>query len=276
MTSIAITGASSGIGAALARAYAGPGARLALHGRDRDRLDAVAESCTSRGAAVETGVFDIRDRSAVEDWMNAVDERAPLDLAIANAGILHGTPGGNDHEGFEIGLTVIETNLIGSISAASLALDAMTGRGRGQVAFVSSLAGYVPHPDWPAYCASKAALIAYGIAVRERVRASGVRVNVICPGWVKTPMNAAFSMWRPFEMTPEKAAARIVHGLSRDEPVISFPRQIAIASRLGRLLPATARRLGNAAFRAKPAGTEAARNNHPDNLASSRKENDRT
>src|SRR5262245_23638425 len=90
-TVIAITGASSGIGAALARYYAGPGRTLALIGRDAERLEQVARSCRDKGAAVEKGTADVRDRNAIGEWLLAFDARQPIDLLVANAGMLTGS-----------------------------------------------------------------------------------------------------------------------------------------------------------------------------------------
>ena len=89
--SILITGASSGIGAALALAYAGPGVSLALGGRDAGRLEAVAAACRQRGAAVHAGIIDVADREAMARWIEEIDRAAPIDLVIANAGIGVGT-----------------------------------------------------------------------------------------------------------------------------------------------------------------------------------------
>jgi short-subunit dehydrogenase len=125
----------------------------------------------------------------------------------------------------------------------------MTARGRGQIAFVSSLAAYAPLPSSPGYSASKAAVLVYGLALRERVRERGVRVSVICPGYIDTAMGERYGGWRPLAMSAETAAARIVAGLARDRPVIAFPRRLALAARLSTLVPEGARRLGLSAFR---------------------------
>lgn len=249
-TRIAITGASSGIGAALAQAYARQGAALVLIGRDRPRLDAVADSCRARGALVTTAAADVAVRDEIASVLGAVDDAAPIDLLIVNAGILAGEPGSTMPEPEAETLRQIEVNLLGAIYSATPVAERMLSRGRGQIAFTASLAAFTRSPDWPGYCASKAALLSYGLSLRERYRPRGVRVSVICPGWVTAPINAPFEMWRPFEMAPEKAARIIVRGLSRNKAVIAFPRPLAWSAPLTSLLPPALGQFGMRRFKA--------------------------
>src|SRR5262245_18600833 len=107
---IAITGASSGIGAALAQYYAGPERRLALIGRHAERLEQVARSCRDKGASVETGTADVRDRAAIGEWQLAFDSRAPIDLLLANAGMLTGSLKEGSIESLDQSTVQIETN----------------------------------------------------------------------------------------------------------------------------------------------------------------------
>ena len=249
---IAITGASSGIGAALAQHYAAPGRTLALIGRHAERLDQVAQSCRDKGASVKTGMADVRHREAIGEWLLAFDRRAPIDLLLANAGMLTGSLKEGSIESLDQSTVQIETNFIGALNTALPILEAMLERKHGQIAFTSSLAAFASHPDWPAYCASKAGLLVYATSLRERVRGSGVRINTICPGWVTAPINDPFVMWRPMEMKPEAAAKIIARGLSRDRAVIAFPQPLAFSSRhIMPLLPRLFHRLGYKAFKAK-------------------------
>jgi len=250
LTRIAITGASSGIGAALARAYAGPEAALVLIGRDRARLDAVAASCRERGALVATAAADVAIRGEIARTLAASDDAAPIDLLIVNAGILAGEPGSAAPEPETDTLRQIEVNLLGAIYSAAPLVERMLSRGRGQIAFTASLAAFTRSPDWPGYCASKAALLSYGLSLRERYRNEGLRVSVICPGWVTAPINAPFEMWRPFEMAPEKAARIIMKGLARNKAVIAFPRPLAWSAPFASILPAALMQLGMRGFRA--------------------------
>jgi short-subunit dehydrogenase len=104
-------------------------------------------------------------------------------------------------------------------------------------------------PDVPSYCASKAAVLSYGLGLRAAVDDRGVRVSVICPGYVTTPMLANETGWRPFEMLPEKAADLVVRGLVANRAVIAFPRVLAAMSWIGGILPDRVRRLTSRPFR---------------------------
>ncbi|NTV93830.1 MAG: SDR family NAD(P)-dependent oxidoreductase, partial [Thiobacillus sp.] len=163
---ILITGASQGLGAALALAYAGPGVRLALAGRDAGRLAAVAERCRQRGAVVVEQCLDITATEPLRQWVAGIDRDQPLDLVIANAGITSTVAPGGPAEDWPRLRQVFDTNLYGALATIEPAVAAMTRRGRGQIALMSSLGGYVGMPVSPAYNASKAALKVYGEGLR--------------------------------------------------------------------------------------------------------------
>ncbi len=218
---ILITGASSGIGAALARAYAGPGVVLAISGRHRQRLAASAEVCRRRGAEVIAETVDVRDRDAMAGWIAALDASHPLELVIANAGISAGTAGGGD--GDELTREVFAVNLAGMLNTVLPAIPPMRARGRGQIAIMSSLAGFRGMPSAPAYSASKAALKAYGEALRVRLAGDGVRVSVICPGFVDSRITALNQFPMPFFLDADKAARIIKRGLAGNRARIAFP-----------------------------------------------------
>jgi short-subunit dehydrogenase len=233
---ILITGASSGIGAALARAYAGKGLLLALGGRDAGRLEAIAGHCRLAGAEVVSGTIDVTDRRAMADWIAAVEALAPLGLVIANAGISGG--GGEARADMDQTRRMFSVNVEGMLNTVEPALAPMLARRRGQIALMSSLAGFRGMPSAPAYCASKAAVRIYGEALRARLRGSGVSVSVVCPGFVRTPLTARNPFPMPQLMEPERAAARIRAGLERKRPQIAFPWPSFLAVRLLAALPA--------------------------------------
>jgi short-subunit dehydrogenase len=233
---ILITGASSGIGAALALAYARPGAHLALGGRNQERLAEVAARAEARGAGISTASVDVRDRDAAAAWVNASDDRAPLDLVIANAGISGGTHGGP--ETAEQTRAIFAVNLEGVLNVALPAIPRMTTRKRGQIAIISSLAAYRGFPGAPAYSGSKAAVKVWGEALRADLAPHGVKVNVVMPGFIRSPMTDANDFPMPFLMPADRAAEIIRRGLAANRARIAFPFPTAfLAWAMGTLSP---------------------------------------
>ena len=235
--SILLTGASSGIGMALARAYAGPGIRLALGGRDAERLDEIAAACRAAGAEVESAAVDVTDRQATAEWLLDVDGRRPLDLVIANAGISAGTADGSETEAQT--RAVFTVNLEGALNTVLPLLPAMRARRHGQIALMSSLASFRGFPGAPSYSASKAALRVWGEGLRGDLAPAGIVVSVICPGFVVSRMTAANNFPMPMLMPAERAAEIIRRGLARGRSRIAFPSAIyALAWLIGALPPA--------------------------------------
>ena len=251
---IVISGASRGIGAALARAYAAPGVHLALIGRDRDGLLATATECRARGASADIMAIDIRDREGLGQALLAFDDSSPVDLVIANAGVALPNAGGLGED-----LSVrgeIDINLLGTLNTILPLAPAMVRRRHGQIALMSSLAAYAPQQSSPGYSASKAAILVYGLALRDRLRPAGIRVNVICPGYIDTEMGQRYRGWRPLAMSAEACASRIRAGLAANRAVIAFPRRLAILARWAQLVPESVMRLGLRAFRYSVAAKE--------------------
>ena len=239
-----ITGASSGIGAALALDLARRGYRLGLVGRDAARLGEVAERCRTAGAAAcETAVLDIRDGDAFGAF---VARFGGPDLYLSNAGILDGRREGEVVESVAAALSVLDVNLRAPVEGLHHVLGAMQARGSGQIVLVSSLAGLSPIADAPAYSASKAGLIAYGIALREALgpkQRGGIGVTVACPGYVTTRMTAQHLGNRPHEISAEDAAARILRAAFANRALCGFPFPLYPAAHLSLMLPDAVRRL---------------------------------
>jgi short-subunit dehydrogenase len=227
----------------MALRYARDGARLGLLGRNRARLDETCEQCRKAGAEVRSGALDVRARDDMGAWLENFDAAWPIDLLIANAGIMVGSPGGGEVEAAEDSHAAIEINVIGVLNAVHPVLPKMIGRGRGQIAIMSSLAGFIPLADAPSYCASKAAVLSYGLGLRGAVEGKGISVSVVCPGYVDTPMIAQETGWQPFKMSPEAAADQTVRGLAANRAVIAFPSVLATMSWIGGQLPDRVRRL---------------------------------
>jgi len=239
---IVITGASSGIGEALALRYACAGTTLGLIGRSASRLKRVADRCRERGAEVHTAVLDVRMRADMLAWLTGFDDARPVDLLIANAGIMEGRAEPGGIEGAEASLALMETNVLGVLNAIHPLVPQMVAHRRGQIAIVSSIAAFIPLPDAPSYGASKAAILSYGLALRDLLEGHGIRVSVICPGYVRTPMMDQESGTKPGAMEPAAAAELIVRGLERNRAVITFPFWFSLMTRLGGLLPDRLRR----------------------------------
>ena len=228
---VLITGASSGIGAALAYAYAAPGRRLALGGRNTERLETVAERCRNAGAECVTRRVDVTDAQAMVDWLEASDAETPIDLVIANAGISAGAhklgnaPDASDAE-------IFTTNVDGVIHTVEPMLARMRERGAGQIAIMSSLASFRGFADAPAYCASKAAVRVYGEGLQRAHRGAAPSISVICPGFIRSPMTDANDFRMPLLMDAEPAARRIVRDLARGRARIAFPLPLYLGVRL--------------------------------------------
>lgn len=233
---ILITGASSGIGEALALAYADAGVRLALTGRDAARLAAIADACRGRGAVVETAVLDVADRAAMAAQLTRWDDAGPIELAIANAGISAGTGGGEESEAQL--RAIAAANVDGVINTVAPLIPRMVARQRGQLALMSSLAGFRGVAGAPAYSASKAWVRVYGEALRLDLAGHGVRVSVICPGFVRSRMTAVNKFPMPFLMDADRAARIIRRGLAANRGRIAFPWPMAAAVWLLNALPA--------------------------------------
>jgi short-subunit dehydrogenase len=232
---ILITGASSGIGEALALAYARPGVFLALSGRDAARLAEVAAAVQARGAAVETAAIDVVDRAAITAWIAAVDAAHPLDLVIANAGISPGTSGASDPA--EQTRRILAVNVDGVVNTVLAALPGMQTRGRGQVAIMASLAAFLGAAEAPTYCASKAAVRIWGEGLRGLLAPSGIAVSVICPGFVTSRMTAVNPRPKPGIISAERAAQIIVHKLAANRARIAFPLWFYVVVRMAAALP---------------------------------------
>jgi len=243
--SIVITGASSGIGEALALDYAQPGVALALSGRDAGRLKAVAEACRAKGATVDDAAIDVTDCAALAAWLTRFDEVHPVELLVANAGISIDN-GNSSLDDFSRLRQTMAVNVDGLFNTVEPLVGRMMQRRRGQIAVVSSLAGFFGLPHAASYNASKAAVRVWGESIRYVLQRHGVGVSVICPGFVSTRINANAPFKMPFLMTAPRAATIIRRGLAANKARIAFPIPIKAAVWLGCVLPGswTAKLLG--------------------------------
>lgn len=249
MKTIVITGASSGIGEALAREYAAPGHRLCLCARNPERLEQVAAACRTKGADVIVRALDVCKRKELGAWLSDIEAVSPIDLLVANAGVIAGATETDPIEDEEAGYRLLETNILGVANTIHPVLRSMVARRNGQIAIMSSIAAFVPVPHAASYGASKAALFNYGRSLRDALRPFNVRVSVICPGYIDTGMSRMEQGPKPFLMDATKAAKSIAKGLARDRGVILFPLLFGILTWISGILPSPIRRAASAPFR---------------------------
>jgi len=221
---VLITGATGGIGGALAEEYARAGAAtLILQGRNQARLEELSRLCTGLGARVVTAAFDVRDHDALIAWLAKTSADEAPDLVIANAGVnIHGGPQGQS-ESWEDMHRLFDVNVKAVMATVHAALPAMRARGHGQIALISSLAGWRGLPETPSYCGSKAAVKVFGEAMRDELAGEGIRINVVMPGYVESQMCFDMPGPKPFLWKADKAARVIRRGLAANKARISFP-----------------------------------------------------
>ncbi len=235
---VVITGASSGLGAALARSYAGPQGVLGLIGRNAERLAATAAACRAKGALVESAEIDVTDGVGLAAWLEAFDDAHPVELLVANAGISGGPESDSPGEPAGITLRQLDTNLRGAVHTIAPLVPRLCARGRGRIVAIASVAAYRGLPYSPGYCASKAGLRAYGEALRPLLSRYGVGVTVVCPGFFQSPMTDRWEGPTPFLASGERAARRIKRGIDRGRPRIDFPWPLVFGMRFCDLAPA--------------------------------------
>jgi short-subunit dehydrogenase len=231
-----ITGASSGIGWALARELAAHGCKVGLIARRQEKLRALAGDIGQAGGIAATAAADVGNRVQTVGAIRGLAEQlGPIDLLIANAGV--GMPTKLDPMNIADIEEMFRVNILGVVYAIEAVLPEMLRRGRGHLAAISSLAAYKGMPGESAYCASKAAVNYYLEGLRIHLRDKGVAVTVLCPGFVRTPMTAANEFHMPWLLEADEAARRMVRALERRRKVYNFPWQTALLMKLTRWLP---------------------------------------
>ncbi|MBI4693523.1 MAG: SDR family oxidoreductase [Gammaproteobacteria bacterium] len=242
-----VTGAASGIGRALAEALAAAGATVVLADVDEAGAQAAARGIVASGGNARAVVCDVTDATRFANLIEELADAASLDLLFNNAGIAI------TGEMRDLELThwrrVVEVNLMGVVHGASAAFRLMAARGHGHIVNVASLAGLVPFPGNASYCATKHAVVGLSRSLRTEGAALGVKVSVVCPGYVASNINTASEMVKidrerllahlPFRLVPAAAAAeRILAGVARNEAVIRFPFYARFFDWLYRFSPA--------------------------------------
>ena len=233
-THIAITGASRGLGAALALEVANPDVTLSLTARKTSSLNSIEENCAQKGAVVQTFALDLSDPKSVTKFSNQMQG---VDVFIANAGIFDGRSASGELENTAAIDKLLATNLSGTLQLCHLLAKHMKKRGSGQIVTISSLAGAAPLADAPIYSASKAGLSAYAEAMTSYLEPFGVQVTDVRAGHIDTAQAAMQKGSLPMLWTPERAAQKIIQGVKRKQRIVQFPWVLALGAKLSRLLP---------------------------------------
>ena len=232
-----VTGASSGLGAEMARQLARAGMKVGLTARREDELQALAASIRSGGGTAFVAPADAGDPLALRAAFGAIVEAlGPVDLLIANAGLgIRFTAGNFSAESFD---RMVRVNLTGAAYAIEAVLPSMLERRRGQIVGISSLAAFRGFPGSAGYCATKAGLSALLEGLRPELKRSGIAVTTVHPGYVRTPMTAGSSTFQPLLMDVEPAVRIILQGVAARRSKVDFPWSMAEGRRPG---PAPAR-----------------------------------
>ncbi|HJL18844.1 MAG TPA: SDR family NAD(P)-dependent oxidoreductase [Sandaracinaceae bacterium LLY-WYZ-13_1] len=245
-----ITGASGGIGAALARRLAGGGWSVVLCARRLEALEAVARSLPDGRGRVEP--LDVSDGDAAAATVRRVDDEVGgLDLVVANAGVAGMRWGGELT--WEDCPRMLAVNVTGALATLTAVTPRMVERGRGHLVGISSMAAYRGLPHNALYSASKAFVSTLLESLRVDLAGTGVAVTDVRPGFVRTAMTDALDSPMPFMVEPDDAAARIAEGIDRREAVVAFPWTMATLVRSMRLLPSAV--YGRAARAVRPPGS---------------------
>ncbi len=245
---VLITGASSGIGAALCLRWAECCETLFICGRDEKRLNDVANQVFEAGfKRPHAAVIDVGDADGMKIWMQKCNQITPLDIVHANAGVSTG-------EENEINIrNTFRVNVNGVLNTVLPAVEIMKQDGERQypkrIAITSSIAGYHGLSGCPSYSATKACVKAWGAGLRGFLARNGIGVNVICPGFVRSRITDKNTCPMPFFMEAEPAAKIIVKGVLKNSPIIAFPLPMRLAAWMVSILP---ERLGELIFRALP------------------------
>lgn len=233
---IFLTGASSGIGAALARRFAGMGARLGLLAHNEEKLKSFAASLPQADIHASYAV-DVTDRDAVIAAAHDFERFCGgTDIVIANAGISIGVKT-EFYEDLSVMERVYATNVLAMAATFHGFIAPMRQRGCGQFVGIASVAGIRGLPGSEAYCSSKAAAISYLESLRNDVRPYGIRVTTISPGFVATPLTAKNPYKMPFILTAEEFARRAVPTILSGTSYRTIPWQMGVLAKILRILP---------------------------------------
>jgi short-subunit dehydrogenase len=231
---VVITGASSGIGRALAIEYSRRGATLALIARRAGMLRDLAESLPARCHVYEA---DVRDGAALERCaLDFIGHAGCPDIVIANAGVSAGTLTGDPADN-AVFAEILSVNVTGMMLTFQPFIEPMRAAGRGKLAGIASVAGFRGLPGAAAYSASKSAAISFLESLRVELRGTGIDVVTVCPGYIDTPMTAVNGYRMPFLMDAQTAAPKIATAIARGRRFYVLPWQMAAVGWMLRRIP---------------------------------------
>ncbi|MBJ3775241.1 SDR family NAD(P)-dependent oxidoreductase [Acuticoccus mangrovi] len=238
---VIVTGASSGIGQAIAVRLARPGLHLGLVGRNAEGLDRAAAAVEARGGRAISSRIDLATH-AFEHWVEHVAERFTVVGLYANAGLSAGPATPRELESAADTERLVATNLVGTIACVRAVVGAMRAAEKRpdtarRIGIVSSVSGLLPTPDLAVYSATKAGLVAYAHALRPRLKRDAITVSVICPGFITSPMSARHKGAKPFEVSADAAARRIIGAVEAGRRTTIFPFPFAAMAYLAPLAP---------------------------------------
>ncbi|WP_122039382.1 SDR family oxidoreductase [Asaia bogorensis] len=236
---VLITGASGGLGQALALQYAGPGIVLTLWGRNESRISAVAEACRQRGSVVHVHVLSLTAIDDALELFRQCDDGIPVDVLVLNAGVSDIRPAGALTETTD---AVREATLVNYAVPAILATEAaarMAPRRRGRIAMIGSVAAHHDLPFATAYSSSKAGLARFSTCLHAAMAPHRVGVTLVEPGYIDTAMSRRLEGARPFLVKPDAAAALIAAAVARGDAVLVFPRIFLLLKLLSAVVPRT-------------------------------------
>jgi short-subunit dehydrogenase len=234
---VCITGASSGIGQALAERFQRAGYRLALVARRTESVTAWAQARNYDAARWAVYAADVRDINAITAAGRACLAAQGLpDVVIASAGISVGVDSA-EFEDLEVMRATLETNVLGMAATFQPFVAPMRERGSGRLVGIASVAGIRGLPGHGAYCGSKAAAISYCESLRGELRGSGVKVVTVVPGYIDTPLTRGNPYSMPFLMSPERFADRAYDAISRGVSYRVIPWQMGVVAKAMRALP---------------------------------------
>lgn len=231
---VVITGASSGIGEALAIECAKRGDRLFLCGRNAQRLENTAEKCRALGAATDAETIDVTDSEAVAQWLTQCENKAPIERVFANAGVSTGEETSDNVR------RTFATNVGGVVNTVLPAIQIFRNgqeRTTKQIVITSSIAGYGPLKACPSYSATKSCVKTWGLALRGMLAPEGIAVSVICPGFIRSRITDANTCPMPFFMEADKAASIILKRADKNKGMISFPWPMRLSTWFLSIMP---------------------------------------